>query len=328
MLSCAAMPTYADQGPTFDDVLAAAARIAPHARVTPVLRSGSLDALAGAELHFKCENLQRVGAFKFRGACNAVWSLDDATAARGVLTHSSGNHGAALALAARTRGIAAHVVVPEGAVPAKLAAIRAAGASLEFCAPTMAARDAAAAALQARTGGTLVHPFMDPAVIAGQGTAALELLRAAPGLDLLLVPVGGGGLIGGTAIAAAGAAPHARVLGAEPEGAADAFESLRRGVRVTDMVADTICDGLRGIVGAVNLQLLRAHGVDVLLVSDAETLAAMRLLWERLKLLVEPSSATVLAAVLRYPERFAGRRVGIILSGGNVDLDARFGARA
>jgi len=147
-------------------------------------------------------------------------------------------------------------------------------------------------------------------------------------LDLLLVPVGGGGLIGGTAIAAAGAAPHARVLGAEPEGAADAFESLRRGVRVTDMVADTVCDGLRGIVGPVNLQLLRAHDVDVLLVSDAETLAAMRLLWERLKLLVEPSSATVLAAVLRYPERFAGRRVGIILSGGNVDLDARFGARA
>ena len=326
MLSFAAMQTYADQGPTFDDVLAAAARIATHAQVTPVLRSGSLDALAGAELHFKCENLQRMGAFKFRGACNAVWSLDEATAARGVLTHSSGNHGAALALAARTRGIAAHVVVPEGAVPAKLEAIRAAGASLEFCAPTMAAREAAAVAVQARTGGTLVHPFTDPAVIAGQGTAALELLRAAPGLDLLLVPVGGGGLVGGTAIAAAGAAPRTRVVGAEPEGAADAFESLRRGVRVTDMVADTICDGLRGVVGAVNLQLLRAHEVDVLLVSDAETLAAMRLLWERLKLLVEPSSATVLAAVLRYPERFAGRRVGIILSGGNVDLDARFGA--
>ena len=320
------MPTYADQGPVFADVLAAAARIAPHVTVTPVLRSGSLDALAGAQLHFKCENLQRVGAFKFRGACNAVWSLDDATAARGVLTHSSGNHGAALALAARTRGIAAHVVVPDGAVPAKLAAIRAAGASLESCAPTMAAREAAAASLAARTGATLVHPFTDPAVIAGQGTAALELLRSTQGLDLLLVPVGGGGLVGGTAIAAAGASPSTRVLGAEPEGAADAFESLRRGARVTDLVADTVCDGLRGIVGEVNLRLMRAHGVEVLLVSDAETLAAMRLLWERLKLLVEPSSATVLAAVLRYPERFAGRRVGIILSGGNVDLDAQFGA--
>lgn len=320
------MPTYADQGPVFADVLAAAARIAPHVTVTPVLRSGSLDALAGAQLHFKCENLQRVGAFKFRGACNAVWSLDDATAARGVLTHSSGNHGAALALAARTRGIAAHVVVPDGAVPAKLAAIRAAGASLGSCAPTMAAREAAAASLAARTGATLVHPFTDPAVIAGQGTAALELLRSTQGLDLLLVPVGGGGLVGGTAIAAAGASPSTRVLGAEPEGAADAFESLRRGARVTDLVADTVCDGLRGIVGEVNLRLMRAHGVEVLLVSDAETLAAMRLLWERLKLLVEPSSATVLAAVLRYPERFAGRRVGIILSGGNVDLDAQFGA--
>jgi threonine dehydratase len=320
------MDANADRAPTFADVLAAAARIAPHAQVTPVLRSRSLDALAGAELHFKCENLQRAGAFKFRGACNAVWSLDEATATRGVLTHSSGNHGAALALAARSRGIPAHVVVPEGAVPAKLAAIRAAGASLAFCAPTMAAREAAASELQSRTGATLVHPFTSAAVIAGQGTAALELLRHVQGLDLLLTPVGGGGLISGTALAANGASPATRVLGAEPEGAADAFESLRRGERVTDLVADTVCDGLRGVVGAVNLALMRAHAVDVLLVSDAQTLAAMRLLWERLKVLVEPSSATVLAAVLRYPEHFAGRRVGIILSGGNVDLDARFGA--
>jgi len=318
-------PAAASAAPDFDDVLAAAARIAPHAQVTPVLRSHSLDALAGAQLHFKCENFQRAGAFKFRGACNAVWALDADAAARGVVTHSSGNHGAALALAARTRGIAAHVVVPEGAVPAKLAAIRAAGGTIHTCAPTQAAREAAADALQQRTGATLVHPYTDPRVIAGQGTAMLELLREAGTLDLALVPVGGGGLAGGSAIALAGIAPSARLLGAEPEGAADAFESLRRGLRITDIVPDTVCDGLRAVVGEVNLGLLRAHAVELLLVSDTETLAAMRLLWERLKVLVEPSSATVFAAVLRYPARFAGQRVGLVLSGGNVDLDARFG---
>jgi threonine dehydratase len=305
----------------FAAVLAAAARIAPHAHLTPVQRSRSLDALAGAELFFKCENLQRAGAFKFRGACNAVWSLGEAEAGQGVVTHSSGNHGAALALAARTRGIAAHVVVPQGAVPAKLAAIQAYGASLHVCAPTMAAREAMAAQVQAETGARLVHPFTDPAVIAGQGTAALELLRQVAGLDAVLTPVGGGGLVSGTAIAVAGSGARARVIGAEPEGAADAFESLRRGQRVTDLVPDTICDGLRGTIGAVNLALMRQHGVEVLLVSDAETLAAMRLLWERLKLVVEPSCASVLALVLRSRQRFAGQRLGLILSGGNVDLD-------
>jgi threonine dehydratase len=314
-------PVVAVSTPAFADVLAAAARIAPHAHVTPVMRSRTLDALAGAVLHFKCENLQRAGAFKFRGACNAVWSLSEAEAAQGVVTHSSGNHGAALALAARTRGIAAHVVVPEGAVPAKLAAIRAFGASLHVCAPTMAAREAMAAQLQQQTGARLVHPFTDPAVIAGQGTATLELLSQVGSLDLVLTPVGGGGLVAGSALAVAGRSPLTRVLGAEPEGAADAFESLRRGERVTDLVPDTICDGLRGTVGAVNLALMRAHGVELLLVSDAETLAAMRLLWQRLKLLVEPSAAIVLAAVLRYPQRFAGKRIGLVLSGGNVDLD-------
>ena len=311
----------ANELPNFADVLAAAARIAPHAQVTPVLRSRSLDALAGAELHFKCENFQRVGAFKFRGACNAVWALTNDEAARGVVTHSSGNHGAALALAARTRGIAAHVVVPEGAVKSKLAAIEAYGASLHRCAPTMAARDAMAAQVQADTGARLVHPFTDPWVIAGQGTAALELLREAATLEAVLTPVGGGGLIGGTAIAVDGIAAQTRVIGAEPTGAADAFESLRRGQRVTDLVPDTVCDGLRGTIGAINFDLLRRYSVEVLTVDDRETLAAMRLIWERLKILVEPSCATVLAAVLRYRERFAGQRLGLILSGGNVDLD-------
>jgi threonine dehydratase len=311
----------ANELPNFADVLAAAARIAPHAQVTPVLRSRSLDALAGAELHFKCENFQRVGAFKFRGACNAVWALTDDEAARGVVTHSSGNHGAALALAARTRGIRAHVVVPEGAVKSKLAAIEAYGATLHRCAPTMAARDAMAAQVQADTGARLVHPFTDPWVIAGQGTAALELLREVATLEAVLTPVGGGGLIGGTAIAVAGIAAQTRVIGAEPAGAADAFESLRRGQRVTDLVPATVCDGLRGTIGAINFDLLRRYSVEVLTVDDRETLAAMRLIWERLKILVEPSCATVLAAVLRYRERFAGQRLGLILSGGNVDLD-------
>ena len=308
--------------PTAADVLAAAARIAPYATRTPVLRSRTLDALAGATLHFKCENFQRMGAFKFRGACNAVWSLDAATAARGVVTHSSGNHGAALALAARDRGIPAHVVVPEGAVASKLAAIEAYGATLHRCAPTIAAREARAAEVQAATGARLVHPYTDPAVIAGQGTAALELLAEAGPLDLLLTPIGGGGLVSGTALAAAGRQPRVAVFGAEPEGAAETFESLRLGRRMTDFTPDTICDGLRGTVGEINLALMCEHRVQALLVSDAETVAAMRLAWQRLKVLIEPSCATVLAAVLRYPGIFAGRRIGLILSGGNVDLDA------
>jgi len=308
--------------PEFDDILAAAARIAPHAHVTPVLRSCGLDALAGCTLHFKAEPLQRAGAFKFRGACNAVWSLDEATAARGVVTHSSGNHGGALALAAQTRGIPCHVVVPDNAVVAKLAAIEGYGAVVHRCAPTIAAREAMCAQVQAETGAELVHPYTDPRVIAGQGTAAMELLGTAGALDAIVVPVGGGGLASGTAIAARALAPGCRVFGAEPTGAADTFESLRRGERVTDVVPDTICDGLRGTLGAPDFELLRAHRVEVLTVPDTDTVAAMRLLWQRTKLVVEPSSAIALAMVLGNRERFAGQRVGVILSGGNVDLDA------
>jgi len=308
--------------PSYADVLAAAARIAPHATRTPVLRSRSLDAMAGAELHFKCENFQRMGAFKFRGACNAVWALSPEQAARGVVTHSSGNHGAALALAARDRGIPAHVVVPEGANASKLAAITAFGATLHRCAPTIAAREAMAAQVQSQTGANMVHPYANPFVIAGQGTAALELLAETGLLDMVVTPVGGGGLVSGTALAAHGRDPGIAVFGAEPEGADDAFRSLALGRLVGDQVPDTVCDGLRGSLGAINLALMQAQGVQVQRVSDAETLAAMRLVWERLKIIIEPSCATVLAAVLRYRETYAGRRVGLILSGGNVDLDA------
>ncbi|MBU8977270.1 pyridoxal-phosphate dependent enzyme [Lysobacter sp. MMG2] len=314
--------TAASVLPTFDDVLAAAARIAPHAHVTPVLRSRTLDALAGCELHFKAEHLQRAGAFKFRGACNAIWSLDEATAARGVVTHSSGNHGAALALAARTRGVACHVVVPEGAVAAKLAAIEAYGATLHRCAPTIAAREARCAELQAQLGAELVHPYTDPRVIAGQGTAALELLCAPEPFDALVVPVGGGGLAAGTALSVAARSPGTRLYLAEPAGAAETFASMQRGERVTDFTPDTVCDGLRGTLGAINFAMLHAHGAQVLTVEDTDTVAAMRLFWQRTKQIVEPSSAVALAAVLGSPARFAGQRVGVVLSGGNVDPDA------
>ncbi len=313
--------------PTFADVLAAAARIAPHAHVTPVVQARSLDALAGCRLHFKCEHLQRSGAFKFRGACNAVWSLPADTIARGVVTHSSGNHGGALALAARTRGLACHVVVPAGAVASKLEAIAAYGATLHHCAAGIRAREDMCAQVQADTGATLVHPYTDPAVIAGQGTAVLELLNATAGpagagLDIVVVPVGGGGLASGTALALAALAPGCELLLAEPSGAADTQASLAAGHRVTEFQPDTVCDGLRGTLGAPDFALLQSHHAQVLTVDDADTLAAMRLLWTRAKLLVEPSSAIALAAVLQSPARFAGKRVGIVLSGGNVDLDA------
>ncbi|UGB45511.1 pyridoxal-phosphate dependent enzyme [Frateuria edaphi] len=308
--------------PTLAQIQDAAARIAPHARVTPVLRSDALDALAGAQLYFKCENLQRGGAFKFRGACNAVWALDETAAARGVVTHSSGNHGNALALAAGTRGIRAHVVVPEGAVRAKLEAIERAGAVLHRCAPTQAAREATTAQLVQDTGAVLVHPYADTQVMAGQGTIALELLAQVPDIEAIVTPVGGGGLASGVAIAAHALRPTLSLHAGEPAGADDAARSMARGERVTDVVPDTICDGLRALVGEPNLDALRQHRIDIITVTDEDTIAAMRLLWRELKQVVEVSSATAFAAILKAPERFAGRRVGVVLTGGNVDLDA------
>ncbi len=307
--------------PCVDDVLAAAARIAAHACVTPVLRSRTLDALTGATVVFKAEHLQRSGAFKFRGACNAVWALTEAQARRGVVTHSSGNHGAALALAARTRGIACHVVVPEGAVAAKLANIGRHGATLWRCDASIAARETMCAQVQAETGATLVHPYTDPCVIAGQGTAALELLHASEGLEMMVVPVGGGGLAAGTRLALQAAAPLAELVLAEPLGADDTARSLAAGERRIDFTPHTVCDGLRGTLGAPNFALLQG-AAQVITVADEATVAAMRLIWQVLKQVVEPSSAIALAAILAEPARFAGKRVGVVLSGGNVDLDA------
>lgn len=308
--------------PGIEHIRDAAARIAPHAVMTAVLRNAVIDALCGAQLYFKCENLQRGGAFKFRGACNAVWALSEGEAARGVVTHSSGNHGNALALAAGTRGIAAHIVVPEGAVQAKVSAIERAGAVLHRCAPTQVAREAMCLRVQRDTGAVLVHPYTDPQVMAGQGTIALELLRQVPTLDALITPVGGGGLASGMAIAAHALRPALQLFAAEPRGADDTAQSLVHGARVTSVVPDTLCDGLRALVGEPNLQALRAHEVAVITVSDVETIAAMRLLWLELKQVVEVSSATVLAAILKAPHRFAGKRIGVVLTGGNVDLDA------
>ncbi|WP_199098255.1 pyridoxal-phosphate dependent enzyme [Dyella sp. ASV21] len=308
--------------PSFAQVQQAAARIALYAVRTPVLRSAALNALSGADLYFKCENLQRGGAFKFRGACNAVWSMEDEQAAQGVVTHSSGNHGNALALAAATRGIPAHVIVPEGAVRTKVQAIERAGAILHRCAATQAAREAKAEEVRLATGADLVHPYADARVMAGQGTAVLELLEQAEGLDAVIAPVGGGGLMAGTAIAAHGVSPTLMVHGAEPMGADDAARSLAAGQRVGPFVPDTICDGLRTLIGEPNFAALRMHRVEVTTVSDEEVIAAMKLLWNELKLVVESSSATVLAAVLKRPERFHGQRVGLILTGGNVDIDA------
>ncbi len=308
--------------PTLDNVCNATARIERFAVLTPVLCNPALDDAVGARLLFKCENLQRGGAFKFRGACNAVWALSDVAAAHGVVTHSSGNHGIALALAAASRGITAHVVVPEGAVRAKLDAIRAAGATVHRCASTQAAREDEAARVARETGAHLVHPYADAMVMAGQGTVLAELLRQAGELDAFITPVGGGGLAAGCAVAARAAHKPLRQFLAEPQGAADTALSLARGERVTDIEPRTVCDGLRAIIGEPNFRVLRAAEAGVLTVSDAEIIAAMRQLWQHLKVVVEPSSAIVMAALLRYRDYFSGMRVGVVLTGGNVDLDA------
>lgn len=309
---------------SIDSIRDAAARIAPHAHVTPVLGSRSLDRLAGATLFFKAEHLQRVGAFKFRGACNAVFSLDPETAARGVVTQSSGNHGAAIALACRLRGIPATVVVPRNAPRVKLAAIHDFGARVVLCDASQQERDRVTAEVLAEHGGELIHPFDDPRVIAGQGTAALELLCQAKELDVIIAPVSGGGLLSGTLIAAKALNPAIEVFGAEPEGAADAFQSLRQGQRITHMTPNTICDGLRAHLSERTFAILTRQCDGILLANDDEVRAAMRWIFERMKQVVEPSAALALAVLLRERQRFAGRRVGIILTGGNLDMAALF----
>jgi len=303
----------------FADVVAAAGRIGPHVVRTPVMRSEVFDSRVGCPVFFKCENLQTGGAFKYRGAMNVLLQLDPARTPV-VITHSSGNHGNALARAARARGMRAIVIVPRDSSRAKIAAIQAAGARVEFCEPGLPARERKLAEILEQEPAELVHPFDDARIIAGQGTAALELLSEVPDLETISTPVGGGGLIGGTALAAKGMSPKIRVIAAEPEQAADAYQSFRSGERRSLDAPVTIADGLRGSIGVRNFELLRRLVDDVVTVSEAEIVAAMRVILADLKLLIEPSSAVPVAAMLAGKLGRAGP-VGIVLSGGNVDLD-------
>ena len=305
--------------PDFADVVAAAARVGPHVVRTPVLRSTAFDARVGREVFFKCENLQTGGAFKYRGAMNVLLQLDAARTPR-VITHSSGNHGNALALAARARGIEAIVIIPRDSARSKIAAIQSAGARIELCEPGLSAREKRLAEILAQETAELVHPFDDERIIAGQGTAALEMLTEVSSLDVISTPVGGGGLIGGTALAAKALSPGIRVIGAEPAQADDAYQSWRSGKRCAVNAPRTIADGLRGSIGARNFELLRTHVDEVVTVSEAEIVAAMRVVLDDLKLLIEPSSAVPVAAALAGRLGPAGSRLGIVLSGGNVDL--------
>lgn len=315
------MPGTSEPIPGLPDIEAAAARIAPWVHRTPVARCRSLDAMAGCELHFKCEHLQKVGAFKFRGATNTVQSLTDAQVARGVATHSSGNHAQALALAARNRGVPAFIVMPANASPVKVAAVRGYGAEITACEPTLAARETTLEAVVARTGAHFVHPYDDHRVIAGAATAALELHQQVPGLELVLAPVGGGGLLAGTALATHHCAPACRVVGAEPAGADDACRSLAAGHIIPSVNPRTVADGLLTSLGQRNFPILQRHLEAIVTVDEEAIVAAMRLLWQRAKLLVEPSSAVPLAALLAGALPVGGLRVGVVLSGGNVDLD-------
>ncbi|MDX1528451.1 MAG: pyridoxal-phosphate dependent enzyme [Gammaproteobacteria bacterium] len=310
------------RAPQYSDVVKAAARIRPYARLTPVLHSASIDRMSGASVFFKCENFQKVGAFKFRGAVNAIFSLGDEAVARGVATHSSGNHAAALSLAASLRGITATVVMPENANATKRAAVEGYGGKVILCRPTQKDREDTLARILTETGATFVPPYDHPQVIAGQGTAALELLEQTPGLDAILAPIGGGGLLAGTGLAACGQSPGVRVFGAEPETVDDAYRSLRAGRIQSLESTNTIADGLRTRVGEITFPIIQQRVEDIVCVSEAEIAAAMRLIWERMKIIIEPSSAVPVAALLKSPELFGGKRVGVILSGGNVDLES------
>nr|AEH26460.1 pyridoxal-5'-phosphate-dependent enzyme [uncultured Acidobacteria bacterium A2] len=306
-----------------DAIREAAGRIARYAHRTPVMTCQTIDRLAGRSLFFKCEHLQKVGAFKFRGACNAIFKLADDVARKGVVTHSSGNHGQALALAARLRGIAAHVIMPNNAPPVKKRAVLDYGARVIECEPVLVAREAAAERVLAETGATLIPPYNHPDIIAGQGTAMLELFEQVADLDAVIAPVGGGGLISGTALAARELNPKLRVFAGEPQGADDAYRSKQAGKLIPQTGPKTIADGLLTSLGELTWPVVRDLVEEVVTVEEAAIVQAMRLAWERAKLLIEPSAAVALAAALS--DRFKGLagidKVGIILSGGNTNLD-------
>jgi threonine dehydratase len=303
-------------------ILAAHERIQPHVHRTLVLTSERLDKSSGAPLFFKCENLQKIGAFKARGATNAVFALDDAMARHGVATHSSGNHGAAVARAAKLRGIPAHIVMPSNSAKVKIRAIEGYGAQIVFCEPTEEAREGTCAEVIRKTGATLIHSFENDHVIAGQGTAAVELLEDVPGLDLIICPVGGGGLLSGTAIAAKSMRPDIKVIAVEPANADDAAQSFRAGRRLVTEKKFTIADGLRTNVGERTFPIIQRYVDDIVTVSEEAIVSAMRTIWETMKIVIEPSAALPYAAIVERVIDVNGKRVGIILTGGNVDLDA------
>lgn len=320
------------QAPTWADITQAHARIAPRIHRTPVLTSHSLDAMAGAQFFFKCENFQKTGSFKIRGAANAILSLTDAEAAHGIVTPSSGNHGAAVACAAAWRGVAAYIVMPRNAPKVKCRAVESYGGQITFSEPTITSRQETSARVQAETGATLIHPYDNDRIIAGQATAAKELLEEVPDLDAVFAPVSGGGLLSGTCLAAKGIRPDIRIFGGEPARADDAYRSLTTGTLQSLDSSDTIADGLRTSLAPRTFAILRRHLDRVLLVSEEEIVATMRLVWERMKIIIEPSSAVAIAPLLRQgavaslnlPTRSdsALPKLGVIFSGGNVDFSA------
>lgn len=307
--------------PTIDTIRRAADRIGSVIHHTPVLTSANLNQMTSAELFFKCENFQKVGAFKFRGASNAVFSLSEKQAKKGVATHSSGNHAAALTLAAKMRAIAAYIVMPKTAPQVKKEAVAGYGAKITFCEPTLDSRESTLEKVVAQTGATFIHPYNDYRIIAGQATAALELVEAIPDLDIVITPVGGGGLLSGTALSVSARSTSTEVFGAEPEGADDAYRSLKEGKIIPSVNPKTISDGLLTSLGDKTFPIIQRFVKQIVTVGDEATIAAMRYIWERMKIVIEPSAAVPFAALLDKKIEISGKRIGIILSGGNVDLN-------
>ncbi len=306
--------------PTYSDIEHAHRIVQKYAHHTPVLTSKSINKITGSNLFFKCENFQKVGAFKFRGACNAVFSLTEDEARKGVATHSSGNHAAALALAARMRGIAANIVMPDNSPEIKKKAVAGYGANITFCEPTLQARETTLAMIVAETGATEIHPYNNFNVIAGQGTAAKELIEESGDFDIIMAPVGGGGLLSGTALSAKYLLPYCKVIAAEPAGADDAFRSFHEKKIIPSVHPKTIADGLLTSLGERNFAIIMQNVDDIVTVSEEKIVEAMRMIWERMKIIIEPSSAVPLAAILEGKIDIQNKKVGIILSGGNLDL--------
>ncbi|WP_163716357.1 pyridoxal-phosphate dependent enzyme [Mangrovibacterium lignilyticum] len=307
--------------PEFADIEQAHERIRSYVHHTPVLSSSTMNRILNCELHFKCENLQKVGAFKFRGACNAVFSLSDEEAAKGVCTHSSGNHAAALALAASIRGIPSYIVMPNNAPTIKKQAVEGYGGQITFCEPTLEARETTLARIAMETGAIEIHPYNNFNVICGQGTAVKELIEEKGLFDVIMCPIGGGGLLSGTSIATRALNPKALIIAAEPEGADDAYRSFHEKKLIPSINPKTIADGLLTSVGELNFRIIQRKTDEIVTVSERGIVRAMRMIWERMKIIVEPSSAVPLAAILENKLDVRGKKVGIILSGGNVDLE-------